>query len=132
MAVGSDADDVADVEVLDPPERLLAQRIDAGVGLDRPGQVADVEEDGLAVAALADDATGDPVGKLGVLALAQRLGVVCLEDALDLDPVGKVAGKGVDPFLAQALRLGAALGLGRARGPLGHGTRPTVTRSPPM
>ena len=52
VEVAVDADDVADVEVLDPPEGLLAEVVDPGVGLDRAGQVADVEEDGLAVAAL--------------------------------------------------------------------------------
>ena len=35
-----------------------------GVGLDRAGQVADVEEGGLAVAAPADHPAGDPVGEL--------------------------------------------------------------------
>ena len=35
----------------------------AGVGLDRAGQVADVEEDRLAVAAAAGQAPGDPVGE---------------------------------------------------------------------
>jgi hypothetical protein len=53
VEVAVDADDVTDVEVLDPPERLLAEDVDAGVGLDRSGQVADVEEGRLAVAALA-------------------------------------------------------------------------------
>ena len=62
MAV--DADQVADVEILDPVERLLAERVDPCVGLDRAGQVADVEEERLAVAALADDASGDPADVL--------------------------------------------------------------------
>ncbi len=44
VEIALDADDVADVEVLDPAEGLLAERVEASVGLDRPGEVADVEE----------------------------------------------------------------------------------------
>ncbi len=91
VEVALDADRVADVEVVDPPEGLLAERVAPGVGLDRAGQVADVEEDGLAVAALADQAPGDPVGELRVLALAQLLGIVRLEDRRDLVAVREPA-----------------------------------------
>ena len=83
MQVAVDADQVADVEILDPVERLLAERVDPRVGLDRPGQVADVEEERLAVAALTDDPSGDPAGVLRVLALSQLGGVVRGEDVLD-------------------------------------------------
>ena len=129
VEVALDADDVADVEVLDPVEGLLAERVDPGVGLDRPGEVADVEEGRLAVAALPGHPTGDPVGELLVLPLPQRLGVVGLEDRLDPVALAEVAREGVDPFAAQALGLRLALGPG---GTVGQGFTPTVTRSPPM
>jgi len=63
--------------------RLGPEGVDPRVGLDRPGQVADVEEERLAVAALADDAPGDPAGVLRVLTLPQLGGVVRGDDVLD-------------------------------------------------
>ncbi len=103
-----DSDRVADVELLDPPEGLLAELVAAGVGLDLAAQVADVEEGGLAVAAPADQPPGDPVAVLGVLALAQRLRVVGGQDVADLVALGPAARRvGVDAFGPQLLQLGA-------------------------
>ncbi len=142
VEIALDPDQVADVEVFDPVERLLSERVDASVGLDRAGEVADVEERRLAVAALPGHPAGDPVGELAVLALPQLV-----------DPVSiwKGEGVGVDPFRPQALGLCEALGLGvagrglSARGRVSHGSTvladresraqgamPTVTRSPPI
>src|SRR5207344_632920 len=87
VEVSLDADLVADVEVLDPPEGLVAKRVAPGVDLDRAGQVADVEEGGLAVAALADHAPGDPVAERGMLSLSQLGRVVSVENRGDLVPV---------------------------------------------
>ena len=126
--------------VFDPVEGLLPERVDPGVGLDRPGEVADVEEGRLAVAALPGHPAGDPVGVLRVLALAELLRVVGGEDLGDLGPLAEGSREGIDAFRAQPLGLGEALGLG---GPLGRldpggrsllaqGATPTVTRSPPM
>ena len=87
-----DPDQVADVEVLDPLEGLLAERVAPRVDLDRAGDVADVEEGGLAVAALAGDPAHHPVGELLVLALAQLGRVVRGEDRLDLVRPSKECG----------------------------------------
>ena len=87
-----DADQVADVELFDPLEGLLAERVAAGVGLDRAGDVADVEEDDLAVAALAGDPAHHPVGELLVLALLQLGRIVGGEDLLGVGAASKECG----------------------------------------
>src|SRR4029077_14026942 len=106
------------------------ERVDAGVGLDRPGEVADVEEDRLAVAALAGQAPGDPVGEFAMLPLAELLGVVRLEDCGDPVAVREGEGVGIDAFGPQPLDLRQALGSGGAgRGLYAGGRvshRPTV------
>ena len=151
VEVALDPDQVADVEVFDPVERLLPERVDAGVGLDRAGEVADVEEDRLAVASLSDQAPGDAVGELRVLTLAELLGIVRREDLADAVAIWEGEGVGIDPFRPQPFDLGEALGLGGAgrrfspRGRVSHGptvlaeqrgraqgAMPTVTRSSPM
>ncbi len=138
VEVALDADRVADVEGVDPPEGLLAERVDAGVGLDLPGQVADVEEDRLAVAAATHHPAGDPVGEPRLLTLFELLGIVRSVDRGDLVAVREPGSRiGLDPFGAQPLQLLAADGLGGALRGLGprrdraHGARPTVTRSSP-
>ena len=92
VEVALDADHVADVELFDPLEGLLAERVAAGVGLDRAGDVADVEEDDLAVAALAGDPAHHPVGELLVLALPQLGGIVGGEDLLGVVAASKECG----------------------------------------
>ena len=54
-----DADDVADVEAEDAVVGLLAEGVDAHDDLDRAGQVAHVQERGLAVPAPGDQPPGD-------------------------------------------------------------------------
>ena len=70
------ADDVADVEAEDAVVGLLAERVHAHDHLDRAGQVAHVEEGRLAVPAARDQAPGDLVAQLRVLALPERRRVV--------------------------------------------------------
>jgi hypothetical protein len=115
VEVALHTDHVADVEILDALVGLLAEVVEAGVGLDRAGEVADVEEGRLAVDALAGHAAGDAVGPLAVIARPQLLRVVGGVDRGDLRAVGEGAREGIDAFGAQPLQLGAPLGLGRAR-----------------
>ena len=73
-------------------EGLLAQHVAPRVGLDRAGDVADVEEGGLAVAALAGHPAHHPVGELLVLALPQLGRVVGGLDLLDVGAAGNACG----------------------------------------
>ena len=66
-----DADDVAEVEVEQARHRLLAEHVDAGLQLDAPRAVVEVEEGHLALAAAGVQAPGDAVVRLGVLAGGQ-------------------------------------------------------------
>ena len=66
-----DADDVAEVEVEQPRHRLVAEHVDAGLQLDAPRAVVEVEEGHLALAAAGVQAPGDAVARLGVLAGGQ-------------------------------------------------------------
>ena len=128
-----DPDQVADVELLDTLEELVAEGVAAGVPLDRAGDVADVEEDRLAVAPLAGHPAHHPVGELLVLALPQRLRVVGGLDVLGVGAAFEGVRVGIDAGRAEPLDLGAALRLaggtgaiaGRIRrallGPLGLG-----------
>ncbi len=61
-------DDVADVEVHDTLVGLLAKRILAHRQLDLPREVAQVDERRLAVSAPGDDAPGEAIAEVGVLA----------------------------------------------------------------
>ena len=110
VEVALDADRVADVERVDAAEGLLADGVDSGVGLDRAGQVADVEEDRLAVAAAADHPAGDPVGEPGLLALLELLGIVRLVDRRDLVAIGEALradrARSLPPAAARAFRGG--------------------------
>ena len=83
------------------------------------------------MAALAGHPAHHPVGVLGVLALPQLGRVVRGEDLLDVRAALEGVRIRVDAFLAEALDLRAALLLGGARLDLGHGAKPTVTRSSP-
>ena len=84
VEVALDPDDVADVEVLDPPEGLLAERVDAGR---RPGSCPvrsrTSKKTVLPWPRLPVTPAGDPVGELRVLALPQLGRVVGGEDLLD-------------------------------------------------
>ncbi len=111
-----DADQIADVEFLDPPEGLLAELVATRVGLDRAADVADVEEGGLAVAALAGHPAPDAVGELLVLTLPQLRRVVRRVDLLDPGPAFERVRVGIDPGLAQALDLRPPLIFSRAAG----------------
>ena len=129
-------DQVGDVEFFDPLEGLLAELVATGVGLDRAADVSDVEEDDLAVAALAGHPPHDPVAEVGVLALLQRLRVVRCGDVGGMVPGQEAVRVGIDPFLAQPLDPRPPLVLarpgGRAVGWIrGHGALPTLTRSLP-
>ena len=94
-----DPDQVAEVEVDQEPERLLAEHVLAGVELDLAAAVAEVEEAGLAVAAAGDDAPGDPVAGLGLEPRRQPLvGGPHLGDLLAL---GEAVREGVDAGIAQ-------------------------------
>jgi hypothetical protein len=137
VEIALDPDQVADVEILDPRVGLLPQGVKAGVGLDRAGEIADVEEGRLAVPSLPGQAAGDAVGEVGVVSLSKLSRVVRLEYRLDLRAVGEIAWEGVDARGAQPLDLGAALARGAlqligGRVRFAHRTVPTVTRSPPM
>ena len=87
-----------------------------GDRLDRAADVADVEEDEFAVAALTGDPAHQPVAELRVLALTQRRRVVRGDDLGGVIARQEAVRVGIDPFLAQPLDLGAALRLARARG----------------
>ena len=98
-----DADDVAEVEVDQQLEGLLAEQVLAGVQLDLAAAVAEVEEAGLAVAAAGDDAPGDAVARLGLHPRRQPLvGGPHLGDVLAL---GELVRERLDPGLADPLQL---------------------------
>ena len=63
-----DPDDVADVQVQDAVVGLLPEGVNADDRLDRPGQVAHVQERRLAVSAPGDQPAGDVVAQLGMFA----------------------------------------------------------------
>ena len=95
---------------------LLSQSVAARVSLDRASDVADVEEDDLAVATLAGDPAHHPVGELVVLALGQLGGVVRGEDLLGVRAPFEGVRVGIDPGRAQPLDLGPELGLAGGAG----------------
>ena len=66
-----DADDVAEVEVEQARHRLLAEDVGAGLQLDAPRAVVEVEEGHLALAAAGVQAPGHAVVRVGVLARGQ-------------------------------------------------------------
>ena len=105
-----DPDDVADVEAEDAVVGLLPERVHAHDDLDRAGQVAQVQERRLAVPAPGDQAAGDLVAQLRVLAGLERARVVRGEHVGDPRARRPQADRrvGVDPFRAQPLHLGAA------------------------
>ena len=86
---------------------LLAERVVADSQLDLAGVVAQVDEGGLAVSAPGDDASGEAVGEVGMLAGLQLRWVV---GGVQLGDLGALARGNVrerlDPLCAQALGLG--------------------------
>ena len=151
-----DTDEIADVQLSDALERLLTERVEARVGLDRPAHIADIQKEGLAVPALADHAAGDPILVVGVLALLEGSGSWAASISSILTRPGKARGKGSIPCsrsrsalarrsasvepgarssgLTELARASLAARGGRdgACSLRAHGTRPEVTRSPPM
>ena len=68
-----DADQVAEVELEQPREGLLAEDVDAGHQLHPAGAVDEVEERGLALPAARGEAAGDARGMPGLLARLELL-----------------------------------------------------------
>ena len=98
-----DADEVAEVEVDQQLECLLAELVGGGVELDLAAAVAQVEEGRLAVAATGDDPPGDPVARVGLDPRRQPL--VGRPDLGDLLTFLELVRERVDPGLAQPLQL---------------------------
>jgi hypothetical protein len=97
------ADDVAEVEVDEQREGLLAEQVLTGVQLDPAAAVAEIEEAGLAVAAAGDDATGNAVARVGLHTRRQPLvGGPHLGDVLAL---GELVRKRLDAGVPDATEL---------------------------
>ena len=102
-----DADDVAQVEVGEGVEGLLAEDVALGVHLELAAAIGDVEEGGAAVAATPGQAAGDAVGLIRLLA---RLEVAVRGvDVFDRHDAVELVRIRVDPLLAQALELRPAV-----------------------
>ena len=86
----------------------VAELVDPGLYLDLAGAVPEVEEGGLAVPALSEQATGDPVAIAGLLARLDAL--VRFPDRRDLRAVRESVGERLDARLAQALELRPPVG----------------------
>ena len=97
-----DADDVAEVEL---DQRLVgvAEHVLARVQLDPAGAVGEVEERGLAVAAPAGQAAGEPDGLVGLLAVLQP--GVALEHFGDRRAVAELVRERIDAGGAQLVEL---------------------------
>ena len=122
-----DADDVPDVQ----REQALvgiAELIDARLDLDLAGAVAQVEEGGLAVLALRDEAAGDAIAVAGLLARLDSF--MGFAHRGDFGAIRKAVGVRLDSGLAQPLELRPPLGeqVRRLAGwLLAHGAEPIAS-----
>ncbi len=99
-SVPLDADEIAEVEVLEDVELVVAERLFLGVNLDAAALVLDVDEHALAHFAMGGDAAGEgDFAALGVMGAGVVAGFGGRE----------FVGKGIDALGAQRGELGLAL-----------------------